>query len=146
MKENERKFELKYLPEGLRKVEIQQGYLILSGKKHLRIRITDGVLAELGYKTVTSVSSKDEFEYEVPISDGIEMMDSTNIKLTKTRYKTEFQGNSVDIDIFPNGKKWVEIEFTDEIKELPDYCGAELTGKSGFNNITIALENDKSRA
>ena len=146
--EKERKFRLKYLPQGLYEIKIEQGYLMFEGNKHLRIRITKypyPFLADaiIGYKTIINKEEKEEFEYSVPLSDGLKMMASTNIKLNKTRYKTYFQGKSVDIDVFPDGTSWVEIEFDEPFTELPDYCGEEITGDKELNNIAIAFKNSK---
>ena len=143
MNERERKFLLLYLPKGLKKVKIQQGYLMLEGAKHLRIRITDNSLAELGFNTVKDKENKDEYEYVVPIKDGKKLMSTTEIKLKKTRYKTTFEGNNVDIDVFPDGTAWVEIEFKGKLKNLPDFCGKEVTGIKSYSNIFIAIQNSK---
>ena len=50
MLERERKFKLKYLPEGLTPLKIKQGYLMIKGKKNLRIRIIDDEVAYMTYK------------------------------------------------------------------------------------------------
>lgn len=149
--EKERKFELLYVPtellSELHKEEIEQGYLMFDGAKHLRIRIITldnqmlRQIGMLGFKTVKSDEEKDEFEFRIPIEEAIELMASTKIKVNKTRYKTTFQGNSVDIDIFPNGISWVEIEFEKPFTELPKFCGREITGSKEFNNIAIAFKN-----
>ena len=154
--EKERRFKLKYIPDTslMVKYDIEQGYLMFDGAKHLRIRISQREMtvldyslpqpeAILGFKTIKSKEIKSEFEYGIPLSEGIELMSSTNIKLKKIRYKTKFQGNTVDIDIFPSGMAWVEIEFEKPFTELPDYCGEEITGSEEFNNIAIALKNSK---
>lgn len=138
MKEQERKFKLKELPEGLTGIKIQQGYLMFEGKKHLRVRVIDNEKAFIAFKTIISSTLRSEFEYEIPLADGIEMLNSTEIKLEKIRYKTEFEGNVVDIDIFSNGIRVVEIEYENELTSLPSYCGQEVTGRSEYSNIYIA--------
>ena len=143
MRERERKFLLLYLPKGLKKIKIQQGYLILDGAKHLRIRIEDNSIATLGFKTIKNKEEKEEYEYTIPLKDAKKLMSSTDVKLKKTRYKTEFEGNTVDIDVFPDGVSWVEIEFKRKLKNLPDFCGKEITGDKKYNNIYKALQNAK---
>ena len=135
MKEQERKFKLKELPEGLKGIKIQQGYLFLDVKKHLRVRVIDNEKAYLTYKTFHSSTLRTEYEYEIPLTDAIEMLESTKIKLEKTRYKTEFEGNVVDIDIFSDGTRVVEIEYENELTSIPDYCGEEVTGELKYSNI-----------
>ena len=144
MIEKERKFILKELPTDLTPSNIQQGYLMFEGNKHLRVRVIDNVKAFLTFKIILDSTVRVEYEYEIPLADGIEMLNSTDIKLSKTRYKTEFEGNQVDIDIFENGLAVVEIEYVDELNNIPDYCGIEVTEDNRFSNINIAKTNKKS--
>jgi adenylate cyclase len=144
MIEKERKFILKELPTDLTPSYIQQGYLMFDGNKHLRVRVIDDVRAVLTYKTIHNSTVRTEYEYEIPLADAIEMLNSTDVKLAKIRYKTEFDGNQVDIDIFENGLKVVEIEYKDELNNIPDYCGIEVTEDNRFSNINIAKTNKKS--
>ena len=72
------------------------------------------------------------------MEDAIELMNSTDITLRKVRYKTLFDGNLVDIDIYENGLSVVEIEYQDQLNNIPDYCGKEITGKKKYSNIRIA--------
>ena len=143
MIEKERKFILKELPPGLTPISIQQGYLMFEGKKHLRVRVVDNKNAFLTYKIVHEASFRTEYEYEIPLADGLEMLAPTTIKLNKIRYKTKFKNYHVDIDFFENGLEIVEIEFEGELEFIPDYCGEEVTGKNEYTNIAIALRNIK---
>lgn len=140
MIEKERKFLLKYLPEYDKIQHIKQGYLLLEGNKHLRVRIIDDSDALLTYKLICDDRTKIEYEYNIPISDGLEMYKSTDKIVEKVRYKTTFNGMNVDIDVYGNGISVVEIEYDDELTMLPDYCGDEVTGLSEYSNIRMALE------
>ena len=139
MIEKERKFALKWMPKTISKNEIKQAYLLFEENKHLRVRIIDDTYAYLTLKTMHSAQIRTEYEYSIPLSDAYEMFISSKIKLTKTRYKTLYNGNCVDIDIFPNGMSVVEIEYEDELTELPEYCGEEITGVAKYSNVSIAL-------
>ena len=68
---------------------------------------------------------------------------ATNVKLEKTRYKTTFEGNKVDIDIYPDGRSSAEIEYEIELVNLPDYCGEEITGNKEWSNLSIAKKKYK---
>lgn len=139
MKEYERKFLLKQLPEGLDEPKhIQQGYLMFDGNKHLRIRVINHNNAVLTYKTVNSAIDRDEYEYEIPLEQGVELMLSTSIKLQKKRYSFAYGNDHVDIDVYPNGTAVVEIEYQHELLSLPDFCGVEITGLREYSNIEIA--------
>lgn len=144
MKEQERKYLLKYLPDGLTKQRITQGYLMLEGNKNLRIRIIDDSICYLTYKIFHSDEIRTEYEYQIPLNDGIEMLKSTNIKVSKTRYKTTHNDLNVDIDIYDDGKSIVEIEFDNELGSLPDYFGNDITGNIEYSNILMSLINSEN--
>jgi adenylate cyclase len=148
MIESERKFKLQFLPSGLQSVEIKQAYLMLAEGKQLRVRITQSthdIKSYLCYKANVegSATDKHEYEYQIPNEDALELFNATNIRLTKTRYSTEYKDCHVDIDLYPNGLQVVEIETSEgiELTDLPDYCGEELTGLHEYSNIKLALLN-----
>lgn len=145
MIEKERKFLLTELPKYIRKGKfIEQGYLMLEEDKHLRVRIIDRKEAFLAFKIAHSDIMRIEYEYEIPLEDAEEMLNTTEIKLTKMRYKSSFKGNTVDIDFYPDGVAVVEIEYEGEnLENIPKYCGAEITGIKKYSNIEIAKRNIK---
>ena len=59
--EKERRFVLKYLPDGLYGHNIKQGYLILEGNKHLRVRIVDNDKCYITFKVFHSASVRSEY-------------------------------------------------------------------------------------
>jgi len=145
MLEKERKFILKELPkEGAVDCikHIKQAYLFLDGPNHLRVRIQNDE-AFLTYKSIVSDFIKKEYEYQIPMSDALELYEMTKIRVEKVRYSTTFKGNVVDMDVYKDGRMVVEIEYEDELDELPDYCGEEVTGKREWSNIQMALDNAK---
>jgi adenylate cyclase len=138
MTEQERKFLLVSMPKTDSTIKIKQGYLMFEGNKHLRVRIIDDQKAYLTFKTIHTAKVRTEYEYEIPISDAIEMFNNCDCRLEKTRHKTSFEGNIVDIDIYPDGLSVVEIEYENELLSLPDYCGKEITGLPEYSNVSIA--------
>ena len=140
MIDRERKFRLKYLPEGLTPIHIKQAYLMFDKKKQFRVRIIDDNEAWVAYKVKIDKTTKSEYEYQIPVQDGHHLYQSTDIKLEKTRYKTTFEGNKVDIDVYPDGRTSAEIEYEIGIVNIPDYCGEEITGNNFAFNKTL---NDK---
>jgi CYTH domain-containing protein len=147
MIEKERKFLLKYMPElGSYFKEpklIKQGYLMLDKKKQLRIRITNDFHCHICYKQTISKEEKYEFEYLIPKEQGLKLYELSEFKLEKKRYTTFFKDYNVDIDVYPSGLSVVEIEFREDLKEIPDYCGKEITGEKEFSNIEIAKMNNQ---
>lgn len=138
MKEQERKFLLLSMPEIESVIKIKQGYLMFDGNKHLRVRIIDDQKAYLTFKTIHTAKVRTEYEYEISITDAIQMINNCDCRLEKTRHKTSFEGNIVDIDVYPDGLSVVEIEYENELTSLPVYCGNEITGLSEYSNVAIA--------
>lgn len=147
MIEKERKFKLKYMPSlgGYFKDPkmIRQGYLILDGDRQLRIRIINNYDCFITYKEKINETTRREFEYKIPYEDAMIMYDSCKFKLEKKRFTTIYKDFNVDIDIFPSGKKVVEIEYSKELFEIPDYCGQEVTGKKEYSNVWMAKKNNE---
>ena len=144
-KELERKFILNELPQGLEYKNIKQAYLMFDGNQHLRVRIIDDKEAWLTFKVFHSIIVRTEYEYAIPLKDAAEMFNSSNCKLEKKRYSTEYMGNKVDIDVYPSGKSIVELEFEEELVNIPPYCGKEVTGMKEWSNVWIAMnEKDPS--
>ena len=144
MIEKERKFKLKKLPKNLKSINIKQGYLMFDDGKHLRIRIINDEKAFLAYKKNKSKTTRIEYEYEISLTDGIEMLNSCKFRLQKTRYKTTHKDYIVHIDIYPYGKQVVEIEYENKITDLPYYCGEEITGVKEYSNIWMAKNNTEN--
>ena len=143
-KEIERKFLIKgEIPYHLGEPTlIKQAYIFAEKGKHLRIRVSDGK-AKLGLK-YTGGPVRDEFEYEVEMEDAVLMYLKSDLKVEKIRFNMSHSGLHFDYDIFPNGVKFIEIEFPDEKTSnqfvKPDWLGEEITGKSEYSNITFAKE------
>jgi CYTH domain-containing protein len=138
MKFQEKKFILKTLPEGLSGIDMKRAYLMFEGNMHLSVRIINNASAFLIFKTLHTDIVRTEYEYEISFQDAIEMFNTSKCKLQKTRYRTTFEGNHVDIDVFPSGKAVVEIAFENELEEIPPYCGDEVTGQKEWSNVSMA--------
>lgn len=149
-KEIERKFLLAKgtsipIPAGYKKLKIKQGYIFAEKGKHLRIRLyKDKAVIGLKY---TSGPIRDEYEYEIPMKDAKEMYAKCTMKLEKNRLTFKRFKETYDVDTFPNGIQFVEVEFN-SIKDSkkwvkPHWIGKEITGESKFSNIALAKKNLK---
>ncbi len=149
-KEIERKFLLAKgtsipIPANYKKIAIKQGYIFVGKGKHLRIRLyKDKAVICLKY---TSGQVRDEYEYEVPMKDGKEMYSKCIMKLEKKRLTFKRFGETYDVDSFPNGVQFVEVEFK-SLKESkkwkkPHWIGKEITGVGKYSNIALAKKNLK---
>jgi CYTH domain-containing protein len=144
MIEHERKylFSGNTMPDG-ETVSIKQGYLMLSRRQQLRVRIINNNAAFLCYKADRHEGVRDEYEYEIPLKDGAVLYSSAKYQIEKARISTEFRGNHIDIDAYANGLIIVEVEISDPGAPLllPTYCGQDVTGFDRYTNIALAKLN-----
>lgn len=144
-KEIERKFLLTEggsipFPKNLRRLEIKQGYIFVEKGKHLRIRLYK-THAVLGLK-YTSGPIRDEYEYDIPVNEAKEMYKKCTMKLEKIRHTFVKGKETYDIDSYPNGVMFVEVEFktinASKKWVKPSWIGKEITGVAKYSNIVLA--------
>lgn len=121
---------------------IVQSYLSKTADCTVRLRIKD----EKGFLTIkgkTSGISRSEFEYEIPLSDAKEMINSfTEKKLVKFRYNILYGNHIWEVDVFQGkleGLIVAEIELSseDEIFELPDWVIEDVSDNVEFYNSRL---------
>lgn len=152
--EKERKFLVDKLPENFEQMDIfadqqiEQGYLMFTDGKQLRVRIIKSKYyneAYITYKSKIDNVSRNEYEYIIPMEDAIELMNSTDIKLKKRRRMVDADGIEVAIDEYPDGLMVAEIEYEGELESIPEWLGEDITDKKKYSNIQIALSNQKNK-
>lgn len=144
MKEIERKFLVNDLSviENCLFDEIKQAYLFNENQKSLRIRIKNEK-AFLTIKGQISGFSRNEFEYEVPKEEAVEMIEEFQLKvLEKRRYYFSAIPFIWEIDVFLGGLAGIvvaEIELpSEETKfELPSWIGEEVTFDKKYLNAEL---------
>ena len=150
--EKERKFLVKELPnldnlDVFVDQQIEQGYLMFTDGKQLRVRITKSKLwneAYITYKSKIDKVSRNEYEYKIPIPDAIELMNSTDFKLKKRRRMVDVDGIEIAVDEYPDGLIVAEIEYENELPEfLPEWLGEDITNEKKYSNLQIAKELKK---
>lgn len=128
-------------PEG---ENFRQAYLLTEPDRSIRIRLTP-TQALLTIKGKTQGIGRSEFEYEIPMQDGIEMIDQMAVaELSKTRYTLKFEGKVWEIDEFfgkNEGLIVAEIELEDENETFirPDWLGKEITNDVRYYNANLVL-------
>ena len=127
-------------PEG---ILYQQGYLVNEPHKTVRIRIA-GDKAFITIKGATKGFTRKEYEYEIPIEDGRELLQSFNLSGTsKTRYRIPIAGKVWEVDVFSgenSGLIVAEIELKNESEtfEKPGFLSEEVTGDVRYYNSNLA--------
>lgn len=142
--EKERKFLINELPKDLNVFSdqrIQQGYLMFSEGKQLRVRIIERKFFKesyMTYKTKINSVSRNEYEYVIPMEHAKELMKSTDIKLTKRRRMVEWGELEIAVDEYTNGLITGEIEYENELRNIPDWLGEDITENVKYSNLYLA--------
>lgn len=123
---------------------IIQAYLGLSPSPTVRIRIA-GEKAFLTIKGRTETISRPEFEYEVPLEDGMEMLKlALSEPVEKTRYKIGYENFLWEVDVFSGkneGLVMAEIELNSVNQEFPrpDWLLMEVSSDERFYNSYLSI-------
>lgn len=123
-------------------VDIWQGYLSADPEATVRLRIA-GDHAFITIKGKNHGAVRNEWEYEIPLSDALGMKGLCRFNLEKTRYIVPFAGHKWEVDEFGGrhaGLTVAEIELTDENEPytLPPFIGEEVTGDPKYYNSSIS--------
>ena len=131
------------IPE--KSVEIKQAYLLTDPNKTIRIR-TKGDTGFITIKGKSIGASRPEFEYEIPLSDAIELINgfSSNI-IEKTRHYVTYERKLWEVDEFKGlnaGLILAEIELSDENEEysVPDWVGENVTVDQKYANSNLSIK------
>ena len=120
-----------------------QGYFSTDESCSIRIRISDGD-ASLNIKSATLGITRSEYDYPVPLKDAKEMLETLCIKplIEKIRYYVPVDNHIWEIDVFSGDNEGlvvaeVELESTNEIIDLPDWIGEEVSHDPRYYNICL---------
>ncbi|MFZ4592605.1 MAG: CYTH domain-containing protein [Ignavibacteria bacterium] len=127
----------------------RQGYISTEPEKTIRVRVADGK-AFLTFKGISTGAKRLEYEYEIPVSDANEMLDEfTSVTIAKVRYVVEFGNKQWEVDVFEGDNEGLivaelELEEEDEVFELPEWVGMEVTGDARYYNSSLVEKPFKS--
>jgi len=123
---------------------IQQAYLSTDPKCTVRIRITDSK-ALITIKGETKGISREEFEYNVPLKDGLEIIQLAGTPvIIKRRYLIRHEGYNWEVDEFHGDNEGlilaeVELDAETENPEWPEWIDKEVTGDPRYFNLQLAI-------
>lgn len=133
-------------------IRLADGLIASEGGRKVRVRIA----GERGYLTVKGARtgfSRDEYEYEIPLSDAEHMLQNhcANIIVTKTRYFVLEDGFIFEVDVYEGileGVIIAEAELTDPKQEFPRpiWLGEEVTGREEYRKINLLRARLKERS
>lgn len=125
---------------------LSQGYLTTlneDAKASVRVRI-GGDQAYLNIKSMTLGTTRDEFEYAIPVQDAEHMLANlcSGAVIEKIRHHAHLGGLLWEIDEFLGanvGLIVAEVELTseDQAVEMPDWIGEEVTDDRRYYNVSL---------
>ncbi len=146
-KEIERKFLLQnndWKTEADEGLVLKQGYLNTDPNRTVRVRLA-GKKGILTIKSKNIGITRNEFEYEIPYPDTLELLKLCKPPLIeKTRYKVNHHDLIWEIDIFSGeneGLAIAEVELTDEHQSIspPPWLGKEVSSDQRYYNSNLVL-------
>ena len=149
-REIERKFLVKWLPDGLkqsRSFVIEQGYLATeSAGRQVRIR-KRGHTASLTFKARRD-SHREEREVKLSPKQFAALWPGTaGRRLRKVRYEIPWENVLIELDIYRGrhaGLVVAEVEFPNRAScrrfKAPWWFGREVTGEKRYSNVRLALK------
>ena len=124
-------------------VLVVQGYLSREVRQTVRIRVT-GEKAFISVKSTTVGATRAEFEYEIPVADGKELLSLCDRQLiAKTRHTVVHAGITWEVDEFHGANAGlviaeVELESEEQTFEKPPWLGREVTEDARYFNANLA--------
>lgn len=121
----------------------RQGYISTNVRRAVRVRIVERK-GFLTIKALRRAAVRSEYEYEIPLSDAISLLDELceYPPIEKKRYKINYKGFIWEIDEFLGENKGLiiaEVELTDEnqVVAIPDWVGKEVTDDPRYLNANL---------
>ena len=125
-------------------IHYKQGYLLNDEKRTVRVRVSDKK-AHLNLKSAMSGFSRKEYEYEIPLEEGLEILDGFAKSATeKIRYEIPFDGYVWEVDEFLGDNKGlivaeIELESETDVYEKPDWVGKDVTDDDRYTNSRLSI-------
>lgn len=128
----------------IKSTAIRQGYLSSNAKATVRVRSRDDREAFLTLKGAVHGRSRAEYEYEIPVGDGRELllMAEPHV-LEKQRHLVPWGGLTWEVDVFGGRHQGlviaeVELESEDQHVQIPDWIGREVTHDDRYYNASLS--------
>ncbi len=146
-KEIERKFLVKdnsYAKMATSSRPVKQAYLSVAPAPTVRIRVS-GDRAWLTIKGLNHGLERDEWEYQIPVTDAEEMAATLagGWAIDKVRHIVEWEGRNWEVDQFKGKLEGlvvaeIEMDSADDKPALPPFIGREITGDPRYYNSSLA--------
>lgn len=125
-------------------VRYSQGYITANPSRTVRVRVM-GEQAYLTIKGATRGISRAEYEYAIPVSDALEILQTLCDPplIEKTRYRIALAGLVWEVDEFAGENQGlimaeVELQDANQAIDLPDWIGLEVSDDPRYYNSNLA--------
>ena len=126
------------------KVPIEQGYIDTAGTSTVRVRVTDSQ-AFMTIKGAARGLTRNEFEYEIPHDDGVQlikMCEKPTVKKTR-HYVVDNNQQLWEVDTFRGTNRGlvlaeIELESEKQPVNIPQWIGKEVTQDERYRNTALA--------
>lgn len=132
----------KYREMSVKSIHMIQGYICRIPERTVRIRIKDDK-AFLTIKGKNYGAVRKEFEYEIPLADAKDLIMMCQPPLIeKIRHIVPFNSHTWEVDEFMGSRKGlvtaeIELEYDNEIYDIPDFIGENVTGNPTYYNSNL---------
>jgi adenylate cyclase len=133
----------------IEEINIVQGYLSKEAGKVIRVRTSEYRVNPqyVGFITIKLKREDnvgvDEYEYSIPPLEAYHILARCEYPLLeKERYVIDFKGVKWEVDVFHGHKAGlivaeVELKNADQVVELPEWIGEEVTGRPEYYNSNM---------
>lgn len=122
---------------------IRQAYLGTLAKASVRVRV-EGDNANINIKSADLSMRRMEYEYAIPLTEAHEMLDQLceQPQIDKQRHLVKHGQHLWEIDEFFGDNAGlivaeIELAAEDEVFELPDWAGADVTEDGRYYNVNL---------
>lgn len=123
-----------------------QGYLVREKERTVRVRRVED-RAFLTVKGQSDGPSRLEYEYEIPVADGQELLDNLCQQplIEKVRYLVFYAEMVWEVDEFRGANKGlvvaeIELSSAEQKFEKPSWLGDEVTGDTRYYNSILSIK------
>lgn len=127
----------------------KQGYIVNDDNRVVRVRVT-GTAGFITLKGRTKGISRAEYEYEIPLEEGIEILkDFAGQVVEKVRYTIPHNGNLWEVDVFDGDNLGlivaeIELDSEEEAFEKPAWVTTEVSDDRRYTNAALSVNPYKN--
>ena len=128
---------------------LRQGYLVTDPNKTIRVRTAKNS-AWITIKGISTGATRLEYEYEIPYSEGVELLDNfAESVLEKIRYEILYEGKIWEVDVFSGDNSGlivaeIELQSEDESFKIPSWIANEVTTEAKYYNSNLTINPYKN--